>query len=138
MRKSRPTDEQMIGEPRARAGGANVQMVCRRHGFSEQTFSRRKQKISDLHIPEPPRLNQLEEENRRLKRLVAEAHPCENPGPFHVPPPKQLFGLSRTLIRTLLRRTCALRHQENIRLTPLTHVHPCGRYKDARHGFPRA
>ena len=87
MRKSRPTDEQMIGEPRARAGGANVQMVCRRHGFSEQAFSRRKQKISDLHIPEPRRLNPLEEENRRLKRLVDEAYRCENPGPFHVPPP---------------------------------------------------
>lgn len=72
MRKSRFTDEQIIGVLREVAGGAKIQAVCRRHGITEQTSYRWKQKYGDLQVPEARRLTLLEEENRRLKRLVAE------------------------------------------------------------------
>ena len=72
MRKWRFTDEQMIGVLREVAGGAKVQAVCRRHGITEQTYYRWKQKVGDLQVPETRRLKALEEENRRLKRLVAD------------------------------------------------------------------
>ena len=72
MRKSRFTDEQIIGVLREVAGGAKVQAVCRRHGITEQTYYRWKQKFGDLQVPEARRLKTLMEENRRLKRLVAD------------------------------------------------------------------
>lgn len=72
MRKSRFTDERMIGVLREVAGGVTVRAVCRRHGITEQTYYRWKQKVGDLQVPETRRLKALEEENRRLKRLVAD------------------------------------------------------------------
>jgi putative transposase len=72
MRKSRFTDEQIIGVLREVAGWAKVGTVCRRHGITEQTYYRWKQKYGDLQVPDARRLKALEEENRRLKRLVAE------------------------------------------------------------------
>lgn len=72
MRKSRFTDEQIIAVLREVAGGAKVQAVCRRHGITEQTYYRWKTKFGDLQVPEARRLRTLEEENRRLKRLVAD------------------------------------------------------------------
>jgi putative transposase len=72
MRKSRFTDEQIIAVLREVAGGAKVQAVCRRYGITEQTYYRWRNKFGDLQVPEARRLQTLEEENRRLKRLVAD------------------------------------------------------------------
>lgn len=72
MRKSRFTDEQIIGILAEVAGGGKPGTVCRRHGITETTFYRWKAKFGALQIPEARRLRALEEENRRLKRLVAD------------------------------------------------------------------
>ncbi len=72
MRRSRFTQEQIVGVLKEHGAGAATAALCRRHGISEQTFYRRKQKYGGLEPGEATRLKALEEENARLKRLVAE------------------------------------------------------------------
>lgn len=72
MRRSRFSEEQSIRVLLEHAAGAATAELCRRHGISEQTFYRWKQKYGGLEENEAKRLKALEEENRRLKRLVAE------------------------------------------------------------------
>ena len=70
MRKSRFSEEQILGIL-AEASHAPVGEVCRRHGISSKTYYRWKHKYGGMSVPEARRLKQLEEENARLKRLVA-------------------------------------------------------------------
>jgi len=71
MRK-RYTEEQIIAIlNESRAGLATGELV-RRHGISRQTFYRWRQKYGDMEVNEAKRLRELEAENRRLKRLVAD------------------------------------------------------------------
>ena len=72
MRKSRFTDEQIIGVLREVASGAKLKTVCRRLGITETTDYRWKAKFGEMQVPEARRLRALEDENRRLKRLVAD------------------------------------------------------------------
>src|SRR3954462_918125 len=72
MRKSKFTEEQIVAALKLAESGAKVGEVCRKLGVSEQTFYRWKQKYSGMEVADAKRLKQLEEENRRLKKLVAD------------------------------------------------------------------
>ena len=72
MKKSRFTDEQKIGILQQAAAGTQVRELCRKHGISEQTFYRWRGKYDGLQVPDAKRLKALEDENRRLKKLVAD------------------------------------------------------------------
>lgn len=70
--KKRFTDEQIIGILQEVEAGALGREVCRRHGISENTLYRWKRKFGSLNVDEARRLKQLEDENQRLKRIVAD------------------------------------------------------------------
>jgi len=72
MRKSRFSEEQIIGVLKAVESGRKVAEVCREQGISEGTYFRWKAQFGGLEVSEARRLRELEEENRRLKHAVAE------------------------------------------------------------------
>ena len=72
MKKSKFTDEQVAYALRQAEGGTPALEVCRKLGITEQTFYRWKKKFAGMGVAEVRRLRQLEDENRRLKALVAD------------------------------------------------------------------
>ena len=73
MKGSRFTEEQIIGILREQESGSKTADVCRKHGVSEATFYKWKAKFGGLDVSDGRRLRQLEEENGRLKKLLADA-----------------------------------------------------------------
>ncbi len=72
MKRSRFTDEQKIAIVRQVAAGAKLGELCRKHGITETTFYRWRRKYDGLEVADARRLKALEDENRRLKKLVAD------------------------------------------------------------------
>jgi putative transposase len=72
MRKSRFTTEQIIKVLQAWDAGAKVSELVRQHGVTEQTLYRWKKKYGGMQVNDARRLKGLEEENRQLKRIVAD------------------------------------------------------------------
>jgi putative transposase len=72
MKKSQFSEEQIIGILREGEGDTPVKAVCARHNLSEATFYRWRAKYGGMEVNEARRLRALEEENVRLKRLVAD------------------------------------------------------------------
>jgi putative transposase len=72
MKRARFSEEQIIGVLKEAEAGAKVSELCRRNGISEATFYTWRSKYGGLEISEMRRLRQLEEENRRLKSIVAD------------------------------------------------------------------
>ena len=72
MKRKRFTEEKVAFALRQAEAGTPVEEVCRKLGVSEPTLHRWKERFAGMGVPEIRRLKQLEEENRRLKQLVAD------------------------------------------------------------------
>ena len=73
MKRSKFTDEQIIGILREQEAGSPTAEVCRRHGISSATFYAWKAKFGGLEVSDAKWLKTLEDENAKLKRLLADA-----------------------------------------------------------------
>jgi putative transposase len=72
MKRSRFTEEQIIGVLKEHEAGMKTSDLCRKHGISEATFYNWKAKFGGMEVSEAKRLRALEDENARLKKLLAE------------------------------------------------------------------
>jgi len=73
MRRSRFTEEQIIAVLAEHEAGFKTNDLCRKHGISDATFYNWKAKFGGMTVSETARLRTLEDENRRLKKLLAES-----------------------------------------------------------------
>jgi len=72
MKQSHFTEEQIIGVLKQGEAGIKTAEICRQHGISSATYYKWKAKYGGLEVSEARRLKQLEDENRRLKQIVAD------------------------------------------------------------------
>lgn len=73
MKKSRFSEEQIVAILKEQEAGVKTADVCRRHGISSATFFKWKAKYGGLEVSDAKRLKALEDENAKLKKLLAEA-----------------------------------------------------------------
>jgi putative transposase len=73
MKRSRFTEEQIIGILKEHQAGLSAADLCRKHGISDATFYNWRSKYGGMEVSEAKRLKQLEDENARLKKLLAES-----------------------------------------------------------------
>lgn len=73
MKRSRFTQDQIIGILKEHQAGASAADLCRRHGISDATFYTWRSKYGGMEVSEARRLKALEDENAKLKRLLAES-----------------------------------------------------------------
>jgi putative transposase len=73
MKRNRFTEEQIIGVLKEHELGAKTADLCRKHGISEATFYNWKSKFGGMDVSEAKRLKQLQDENGKLKKLLADA-----------------------------------------------------------------
>ena len=88
MKKSRFSDEQIIGFLRQAEAGMGIPELCRSRGFSQATFHKWRAKFGGMQVSEAQRLRELESENAKLKKLLAEAH-------LDIHALKSVFGVKR-------------------------------------------
>ena len=88
MKKSRYTEEQIIGFLRQAEGGMPIKELCRKGGFSDATFYKWRSKYGGMDVSDAKRLKELESENGKLKKLLAEAH-------LDIHALKSVFGVKR-------------------------------------------
>jgi putative transposase len=88
MKKSRFTEEQIIGFLRQAEAGMPIKELCRKGGYSDATFYKWRSKFGGMDVSEAKRLKELESENGKLKKLLAEAH-------LDIYALKSVFGLKR-------------------------------------------
>ncbi len=74
MKKSKFTDEQIIGFLKQAEAGVPVKDLCRKGGFSDATFYKWRARFGGMEVADAKRLRELEAENNKLKRLLADAH----------------------------------------------------------------
>ncbi len=88
MRKSKFSEEQIIGFLKQAEAGMPVAEICRKGGFSDATFYKWRAKFGGMEASDAKRLRELEEENAKLKKLLAEAH-------LDMPALKSVIGVKR-------------------------------------------
>ncbi len=88
MKKSRFSEEQIIGFIKQVEAGMPVAELCRKHGFSDASFYKWRAKFGGMDVPDARKLRELESENAKLKKLLAEAH-------LDIHALKSVFGVKR-------------------------------------------
>ncbi len=88
MKKSRYSEEQIIGFLKQAEAGMPIKELCRKGGFSDATFYKWRTKFGGMDISDARRLKELEGENAKLKKLLAEAH-------LDIHALKSVFGVKR-------------------------------------------
>ncbi len=88
MKKSRYTEEQIIGFLKQAEAGMPIKELCRKGGFSDATFYKWRSKFGGMEATDAKRLKELENENGKLKKLLAEAH-------LDIHALKSVFGVKR-------------------------------------------